>query len=330
MNHRLGLLIATIAITAGLCGCAMPGSRYQGRAPLQYAVDRTQAAETIIGVMQEHGYTPSVVNERVGTITSDWRSNDHWLAVMFGQRNRDRITITVSDSLLTMTGEYQERSSEAFDIFGGDGNSHDSGWYGTTAPEQCRTEWDAIRDEVLLRAQALPSVAGNDTYNTPDAPSRSKLTSRQGAAPVAVPIVEPLARENRTRVAVVDFNGIGLSPDEVMILTDRLRAELVDTGRFTVVEREQMNEILSEQGFQQSGLCSTDDCVVEMGRLVGVGSIIAGTFGKLGDTYTVTARLIDVESGEITARASEDCACAVDELLRSMHRVSVLLASRTE
>ena len=114
------------------------------------------------------------------------------------------------------------------------------------------------------------------------------------------------------------------------ILTARLRAELVDTGRFTVIERERMNEILEEQGFQQTLVCATDACAIELGRLTGASGIVAGTVGKLGATYTVTVRLINVETGEIIARASEDCACAEDDLLGSMHRLSLLLAQRTE
>jgi len=45
---------------------------------------------------------------------------------------------------------------------------------------------------------------------------------------------------------------------EATSLTDRLRSELVRTGRITVVERGQMEQILAEQDFQLTG-CASDE-----------------------------------------------------------------------
>ena len=49
---------------------------------------------------------------------------------------------------------------------------------------------------------------------------------------------------------------------------DRLRANY-SIRNIKVIEREMMEEIIKEQGFQQSG-CSTDECMVEVGKLIGV------------------------------------------------------------
>ena len=57
----------------------------------------------------------------------------------------------------------------------------------------------------------------------------------------------------QTTIAVLDFEGKGVSKVETSILTDRLRNELVKTKYFRVIERQQMSKILAEQKFQASG-----------------------------------------------------------------------------
>ncbi|MBT6936960.1 MAG: hypothetical protein HN982_05185, partial [Candidatus Marinimicrobia bacterium] len=60
-------------------------------------------------------------------------------------------------------------------------------------------------------------------------------------------------------VAVLDFEGIGVSKDEARALSNRFGSEFMDLskGRYTLVERQQMGEILEEQGLQQSGCVSS-------------------------------------------------------------------------
>jgi len=76
-------------------------------------------------------------------------------------------------------------------------------------------------------------------------------------------------------VAVLDLEGRGISALEAATLTDRLRSEMVSVGAFQVVERGQMEMILQEQGFQQTG-CSSAECAVEVGKLLGVSKMITG------------------------------------------------------
>ena len=83
------------------------------------------------------------------------------------------------------------------------------------------------------------------------------------------PISHLEAQQTVKRIAVLELQGQGVSEAEAKTLTDRLRSRLVNTNAFHVLEREQMDEVLQEQGFQQSG-CVSDECLVEIGRLVGV------------------------------------------------------------
>ncbi len=126
-------------------------------------------------------------------------------------------------------------------------------------------------------------------------------------------------------IAVHDFEGKGVSNLEASALTDRLRTEIINLGTVKVVERAEMDEILREQGYQQTG-CFTSECMVEVGKLIGAEKIISGSISKVGNTYSVNARIINVETGEIKNSITYDLNGEIDELLISgMRNVSQLL-----
>ncbi len=117
-------------------------------------------------------------------------------------------------------------------------------------------------------------------------------------------------------VAVVDLEGRNVPLADAQILSDRLRHELVALGAFTVVERGEMNTILSEQGFQHSG-CTSQECVVEMGQLLGATEMVAGSVGKLGNLYMLTVRLIDVGTATVVRAAEASVEGAIEELVKT-------------
>jgi hypothetical protein len=130
-------------------------------------------------------------------------------------------------------------------------------------------------------------------------------------------------------IAVMDLSGNKISKSDLSVLTDRLRAELFKTGQFRVMEREKMTAILKEQGFQKSG-CTSEECAVEIGKLINVRKIVGGRVGKIGSVYSMSIRLIDVESGEIERTAVKDHEGALADVLKIVIRgVAMELAGLT-
>ncbi|MBN1999214.1 PEGA domain-containing protein [candidate division KSB1 bacterium] len=131
----------------------------------------------------------------------------------------------------------------------------------------------------------------------------------------------------RTQVAVMNLDASGIDQAAIIALSDRLRSELLNTGRFDVMERDRMDEILKEQGFQQTGACTSTECVVEVGQMLGVERMIAGSVGKVGRIYTVSARMIDIETGRIMLSKTEDCECPIEKVLTtSIRNIALKLA----
>lgn len=138
------------------------------------------------------------------------------------------------------------------------------------------------------------------------------------------------AQEN-LNIAVLELEGAGISKTDLIGLSNRLRSELFKTGKFTVLERSRMDEILKEQGFQLSG-CTNTDCAVEIGKLIGVSKIILGNVDKVGTIYTVDIRIVDVSTGKIENIATQDCEnCNLNEvLLNSIQNVARIIAGLKE
>jgi TolB-like protein len=105
------------------------------------------------------------------------------------------------------------------------------------------------------------------------------------------------AQDTRPTVAILDFEGQGISAQEVQTLTERMRSEIGSTNAIRLIERKAIESIMAEQGLAQSG-CVSDECAAEVGQLLGVQFMINGTIGKLGDKYTIDVKMFSVETGE--------------------------------
>jgi TolB-like protein len=146
---------------------------------------------------------------------------------------------------------------------------------------------------------------------------------------ITVPFYNPLSAQ-KTTLAVVDFEGFGISQTESIALTNRLRNELFRQGTFRVVDRGLMEEIIQEQDLQQSG-CASNECLVRVGRLLGVQEMIGGSISLVGGIYTVSARLIDVETGEMLGVSDFDLRGELGDMLTTgMAQVAALLSTDQE
>ena len=97
-------------------------------------------------------------------------------------------------------------------------------------------------------------------------------------------------------IAVAPLAPQNLPEDQAAIVSEMLRVALVNAGGFTVVEKQNMDEILKEQQFQQYG-CTEEQCAVRMGRLLNVQAMFIGSLGLSDGKYVLTVRAVDVESG---------------------------------
>jgi len=114
-------------------------------------------------------------------------------------------------------------------------------------------------------------------------------------------------------IAVFDFIGNDVNTNTARTLSDRLRIELVKYNFINVLERSRIDAILEEQAIQMSGC--VDECLVEVGKLLGATSIITGSIGKVGDYYTINARKINATTGKLENAFGYDSKLGIESLL---------------
>ena len=114
-------------------------------------------------------------------------------------------------------------------------------------------------------------------------------------------------------IVVFDFIGNDINSNTARTLSDRLRIELVKYNFINVLERSRIDAILEEQAIQMSGC--VDECLVEVGKLLGATSIITGSIGKIGDYYTINARKINATTGKLENAFGYDSKLGIESLL---------------
>jgi curli biogenesis system outer membrane secretion channel CsgG len=156
-----------------------------------------------------------------------------------------------------------------------------------------------------------------------------------GAAPAALAQTAPAERPS---VALLDFDFGSIQPwwsgnvDLGKQVTDLLVDELVNDGTFRVIERKRLDALMSEQSFSNSERADPGAAaLVKLGKALGVKYLIVGSVTRFGlensrrsvtpsiglsvlrlgsvsrtegkGTVAITARIIDVETGEILVSA---------------------------
>jgi TolB-like protein len=126
-------------------------------------------------------------------------------------------------------------------------------------------------------------------------------------------------RPKKLTIAVMDFDAReGIARGEAASLSDVLSAQLVGTKEFSVVDRNRIKNILTEQGFQQSEACSQVECIVEAGKILKVEKMFAGVVGKIGRIYNVNIQVIDISTGQIEINKSYNHDGDIEELVQEI------------
>jgi hypothetical protein len=137
------------------------------------------------------------------------------------------------------------------------------------------------------------------------------------AAILAEPTPLQVSYQNQEGLAVLNLKTQGNVPAEMgQILTDRIRALVIKSRQYRVMERSQMEAIIKEQGFQASMQdCDSISCAIELGKLLSVRQLMIGSISQVGQVYSLNLRIIDAQSGQIINERFADCRCSLEDVL---------------
>lgn len=138
----------------------------------------------------------------------------------------------------------------------------------------------------------------------------------------------------RPTLAVLDLEDRGAGKESAQSLTEVVTSSLAGLGVFDVLSRADIEQMVRfEQDRQLLGCNSDASCIAELGGALGVGLLVTGSIGKVGERFLLTLTLTDAQQGRVRAREQREIA-SVDELARETDKaaravVRELLEGRT-
>ncbi len=137
-----------------------------------------------------------------------------------------------------------------------------------------------------------------------------------------------LYSEEKMRIAVLSLEGKNVTDVTASAVTDMVTTEIVNTGVFVIIERNQMQSILKEQGLQMTG-CTDQSCAVQIGKLLSAEKILMGSISRIEKEFVINVRLVDVERG-IAEFAAMEKAETESMLSGSARRIAQKIAGEVE
>lgn len=117
-------------------------------------------------------------------------------------------------------------------------------------------------------------------------------------------IIKNMTQKKKSKIAVIEFTDLNKKvTDFGRFLSEKLITKLFLTGSFLVIERNQLEKVMSEHKLNLSGTVDPASAK-RLGKILGVDAIATGTITDMGQNLDVNARLIDTETASIFAVAS--------------------------
>ncbi len=120
----------------------------------------------------------------------------------------------------------------------------------------------------------------------------------------------------------------GVPPGAADLLTDTLLNEVRGSGAFSrVVSPAEIAVLMAPEQQQFLVRCASDECALvdnELAGALGVSHILVGNLGKLGNSYLLNLRLLDVQSSVLLASLSERAKGDTEEALLDLVRPASL------
>jgi len=80
-------------------------------------------------------------------------------------------------------------------------------------------------------------------------------------------------------------------------ISEMLTTALIQSNRFQVLERSQLDKILEEQALELTGAVD-EETAVDVGKLLGIDAVVVGSTRFLKNQIEIDARIVDAENGK--------------------------------
>ncbi len=103
----------------------------------------------------------------------------------------------------------------------------------------------------------------------------------------------------QSSLAILPFNSSGISTEEVRQISEKFRVEFTSLHKYNVLDRQAMETLLADQGFDLNDPCRNNYCALTLGQLLSVDDVILGNISKIDKTYAIDVKIINISSGSV-------------------------------
>ena len=127
-----------------------------------------------------------------------------------------------------------------------------------------------------------------------------------------------ISTSDRLTMAVLDLDNLGVDESLAASVMNLVVSRLANVSFIDLVERGEVQQVLDELRFQNSGITSPRDAA-EIGRLLNAENVLLGNVNQLGTSLTVALRLVETESGRVLGAREILCRqCRPEDLPQGM------------
>lgn len=127
-----------------------------------------------------------------------------------------------------------------------------------------------------------------------------------------------VAAEARDRIAVLDLVQSAFDHTEALLLSQRLRHEFDEMGRFDLIERSDLYAFLESRGLD-TATCD-DSCLRAIGRALGIEWIVSGSIRQVGEKVHIRGLLYEVKNDFIFAQTTRKMDYDIERLRKKEMR----------
>ncbi|MBU0480722.1 MAG: DUF2846 domain-containing protein [Proteobacteria bacterium] len=177
--------------------------------------------------------------------------------------------------------------------------------------ENCRLIFETDSPFELASIQNKKARTGPNTSPTVPPAGTAKAEGFQTASQAG-----GKKQGEQVKMAVMELEAIGgVDNDLAEIMTSYLKDEIHALGSYSTVSREEIEALANRLSLQQLvGDCTDNNCLSDMGKALGTKLMVYGSISLVGETFSLSLRLLDTESKEPVNRVNRLCKCKKDDL----------------
>jgi len=129
------------------------------------------------------------------------------------------------------------------------------------------------------------------------------------------------------KLAVMPLAARGVEGSTADALTAILAAELNSIDGVSVIGQDDIDAILAKVETDAEMLCTDSiECIIEIGASLGLSKLVAGSVGRVQDTWVISIQLIETRKGEVENRVLESYDGSQDELRNAIKLAAYQIA----